>query len=185
MARTSVFAWCVSHEERTKLILALSQPMTTGQLAARSGVADRRTSHLIRHMSRHGVVRCLTPSSRGNKVWWLTTAGERIQAACVRQQGTKRRKVQVLQVSWEVYSKVCFRHRMAVMRAVRGRMRVSQIKKQACERDRSLRISDNNVRDVLRVLATMGLVSRTRVKKKVLFELTAVGKEMQQLLASV
>jgi len=90
-------------------------------------------------------------------------------------------------ISWDLYGSVCYRHRSAVVEATRGPMQAALIKRTAFSRDSSLRMSANNVRDVMMYLVETGVVKKIHVRKKrhPRFELTDLGLEFQKLLLGV
>ena len=63
-------------------------------------------------------------------------------------------------------------------------MAPSDIKRKAFQRNAELRMSANNVRDVLKLFLKRRIVHRYSIKKHIrpYYELTGLGKQLQQLL---
>jgi len=87
-------------------------------------------------------------------------------------------------VDWNLLGWVCYRHRAAILKTLSEPLQPSAIKRRARARDPTLRMSANNVRDVIRLFKQRGIVQPVylRKKKHPRYELTDVGKTLRQLL---
>ena len=79
-----------------------------------------------------------------------------------------------------------FRHRSAVIKALQGPMQPVAIKKRALEKNARLRMSANNVRDVIRELLGKGVVQCIEIpgQRYVRYELTKTRRRLQVLHAA-
>jgi DNA-binding HxlR family transcriptional regulator len=98
--------------------------------------------------------------------------------------GLTKDSARIPKLSWDLFSSVCFSHRAAVVKAMRGPMQSSRIKKRALGRDPNLRMSANNVRDVMKYLLSEGIVQKVMIANRPhpRFELTDLGRTFQELL---
>ena len=73
---------------------------------------------------------------------------------------------------------------MAIIKAMKEPLQPATIKRRARSLDPNLRMSANNVRDVIRLLLDRGIVRRVEIKKKrhPRYELTELGRVIQELL---
>lgn len=168
--------WLQQGEERLRVFLALSQPLTASQMSARLGKPRSSVSEHLRQMQTYGVVRCLNEASRRSRVFGLTSSGGHCHAtlADIYRQAAVATGAGV---DWVTHGRLCFRHRGAVLLALRGRMRPTQIKKQALASDPCLRMSVDNCRQVLRWMVAQGVARATRARGKRFsyYMLTEVG----------
>ena len=125
------------------------------------------------------MTRCLNAAARRSRVYWLTRLGQ----ACRRQLDSGYRPT-FAQVDWEIYGQVCFSHRAAVIKAIMEPLQPATIKRVALYRDPLLRMSANNVRDVIRFLRRKGVVYPVWVRRKahIHYQLTEHGRRLQELL---
>ena len=79
---------------------------------------------------------------------------------------------------------MCFTHRAAIVRALNEPLQPATIKRRARARQPQLRMSANNVRDIIHLLAAWGVVRPVQVRRKahLRYELTKNGRAIQQLL---
>lgn len=155
-----------SHSREQQLLLRLlTMPMTVSQLANRARIPRRQCSQLLRTLARLGVVCCLTPDERRSRVY--------ARASTV---------PPVLDVA--LYSWVCYRHRRAVLDALDAPRQPVGIKRVARLRNPGVRMSANNVRDVIRAFREHDLVVPVCVRGKAhqRFQLTPLGEQLREHL---
>ena len=87
-------------------------------------------------------------------------------------------------LDWNLYGWVCYSHRAAVIKTLNGGMQPAAIKRKARFQNPSLRMSANNVRDIIRLFLMKGIVNQVMLKGKThpRYELTEAGKHLQSLL---
>lgn len=176
--------WLEQGEVRQQVLLALSQPMTAGQLAQRLSMSQSSVSDHVRQLTIYEVVCCLNQASHQSRVYWLTPLGLQCRQAIA----LRRRRVVTTfmpTMDWSVYGNTCFRHRRTVLLALEGRMRPPAIKRKAWLRDKSVRMSSDNCREVLYWLCSQGVAQTVMAGRSpfMQYELTEVGKTCQELLA--
>jgi hypothetical protein len=131
-----------------------------------------------------GLVYCINPSTRHNRLYRLTKVGEEYQAKLRGPGSLAPAERRLPRIPWELYSSVCYRHRSAVVSAIQGQMQAVEVKRRARLRDADLRMSANNVRDVMRYLEKNGIVDKLEPGRRghPKYELTRLGKALQDLL---
>lgn len=175
--------WLQQGEERLRVFLGLVQPMTADQLARRVEKVRSSVSDHIRQMRVYQLVKCLNPAAHQSRVYWFTESGHELRVHLGAQSSSPMSPSFPL-ANWDTYGCVCFRHRRAVLLAMRDKMRPPQVKRRALSLDAGLRMSVDNCREVLYWMRDRCLVRAVRVRKKrfVFYELTMEGKACQQLL---
>lgn len=178
------YNWLVQSERRKSILVGLNQPLTATHIARRTGITLDACLHLLWRLSLYGVIHCLNKGTRYNRLYWLTEQGK----ACQR----KLREASALQplshhfpdVPWDLFSSMCYSHRSAVIKAMYEPMQAAAIKRKALFQNPRLRMSPNNVRDVMQHLLKEGVVRRIKIKKKAhpRYELTDLGKAFKELL---
>lgn len=161
------------------LLRLVRQPRTVRQLAEQLEVERDTCSERLRSARRRGLVVCVNAESPRTRVYALTGEGHRrLAGADVIPLGEGRMD------DWRDFAFVSSRHRSAVIKAMEGPMQAAAIKRRARYLDPGVRMSANNVRDVLRVLLRRRLVRVAWVRRRAHphFELTALGCRLQHLL---
>ncbi len=87
-------------------------------------------------------------------------------------------------IDWEVYGWICFSQRAAILKALDRPLQPTDIKRRARMRDERLRMSANNVREIVPQLLRRGLVRPIYERKKAhpRYELTDLGRVCRELL---
>ncbi len=180
----TTYYWLVQSEKRKRILISFNQPMTATQISLRISLTLDNCLHLIWGLGQRGLTFCLNPNTRFNRLHWLTPRGKECRRMLREAVGLKRDTLRIPTIPWDLFSSVCFSHRSAVVKAMRGPMQSSRIKKRALGRDPSLRMSANNVRDVMKYLLSEGIVRKVMIGKRShpRFELTDLGRTFQELL---
>ena len=184
MEFTQAFYWLIQSERRKSILVDFDQPLTATHISRRTSLSLDSCLHLLWGMTIYGILCCLNPKTRYNRLYWLTRLGDACQRR-LRQRIALRPLVRRFpQVPWDLYSSVCYSHRTAVLKAIRDPMQAAEIKRKALFQDARLRMSANNVRDVMRYLLKQGIVRRVMIRKRShpRYELTDLGKTFKELL---
>ena len=162
----------------------MNQPLTTQQVSRKTGLSFGVCRDVIPQLTAHGLIRCLNENARRGRLYWLTKLGASCQSGFLEQLGKKPLESYVSDLDWELYGWVCFTHRSAIIKVLAEPMQPAKIKRKACARDPTLRMSANNVRNVIRLFLAQAIVHPVRVRKKahLRYELTELGKRFQELL---
>lgn len=181
------YYWLIQSERRKNILVDFNQPLTATHIARRTDINLDSCLHLLWGLSLYGVIFCLNNGTRYNRLHWLTELGK----ACQR----RLRETLTLQplghcfpnIPWDLYSSVCYSHRSAVIKTIHGPMQAAAIKRKAFFQNPQLRMSANNVRDVLRYLLENDIVRRATLKKRShpRYQLTELGNAFQELLLGV
>lgn len=175
----------VSRSQRRQRVLGqLARPLTATQLARRTGLRSDSCRHVLGELSRAGLTLCLNSQARRSRLYGLTDVGIRYRKRIRRDAGTADEPVEFAGIDWGLYGWVCYRHRAAIMKTLSEPLQPSAIKRRARARDSTLRMSANNVRDVIRLFRQRGIVRQVLVRKKKhpRYELTDIGQKIRQVL---
>ena len=87
-------------------------------------------------------------------------------------------------IDWELYGWLCFSHRMVILKTMAEPMQPAQMKRYIRYRFPQTKISASNVRDIIKLFLTQGLVRPVNFRKKAhpRYELTSTGIKLRQLL---
>ena len=172
---------CITNETHRKVVRAITQPITATQLSRRLGVLANRCSKAIAQLRSQNLVKCLNPNATRSRLFCLTKKG----IHCRQEMDTENRvSYDIPEINWEIYATLCFSHRSHVMKTLSIAMQPSEIKRRATFRTPGLKMSANNVRDVIRYLKFNGIVFPVKQAKRAhpRYELTETGLQMRQLL---
>ncbi len=175
----------IQQSQRRKLVLAaMTQPMTANQLARRTILSRAVCSQVQAELVIHDLLTCLNPLARRSRLYWLTDLGKRVQSRFCTDRSQSSTHQFVSTIDWALYGRMCFTHRAAVVRALNEPLQPAAIKRRARARQPQLRISANNVPDIIRLLAAWDVVRPVHIRRKAhpRYELTDTGKAIQQLL---
>lgn len=182
MQSSEATLWLEQGEERLRILFALCQPMTAGQLGHRLGKSRSSVSEHLRQMLIYGVVTCMNPAALQGRLYWLSDVGLACQSGFSESRGLRVDTWCPL-TDWTLYGQLIFRHRAAVLRALNGRMRPPRVKKSAFASNPSLRMSIDNCRQVLKWMRDRKIVRtvRPRGQRFTYYELTEGGRTYQTL----
>ncbi len=168
------------HEDKRRRVLTcLIQPMTATQLSRLTGLDLDPTMKVVRRLVKLQFLRCLNPQARRSRLYWLTTR----RAAYSERFGSARCDHQP-SIDWDLYGWVCYSHRAAILKALTHPLQPCEIKRKARFDNPALRMSANNVRDVIRLFVVKGIVRSVRGKRRAhtRYELTTLGDALRTLL---
>jgi len=179
MRRDAALQW-IAHDERRRTTLhQLTQPLTVSQLARRTAMPRETCSVLLRALSLRGLTHCLNHSARRSRVYWLTRLGQECR---------ERLHVDALaplpDMDWTLYGWVCYSHRSAVLTALDRPLQPAAIKRRARLQNPAIKMSANNVRDVIKVFLARGIVHPVSCRGRAhpRYALTRTGSTLQTLL---
>ena len=129
---------------------------------------------------------CVNPSARNSRLYWMTELGRDCQKRLCQDMNLPERSktTEVASVNWELYGWTCYKHRGAIIRVLAGAMRPADIKRKLRQLGSNVRISSNNIRDIVKLFLQKGIVRKVFIKKKAhpRYELTEVGIALRELL---
>ncbi len=134
---------------------------------------------VVRGLIKLQFLTCLNPQARRSRLYWVTAGGaahsKRFCAARCDHQPS---------IDWDLYGWVCYSHRAAILKALVRPLQPCEIKRKARSDNPSLRMSANNVRDVIRLFVGKGIVRCVPGKRRAhpRYELTALGDTLRTLL---
>ncbi len=184
MNAARVLRWLVQNSRRRLVLLSVTQPLTAKQAAFRTALDPDRCGYIIWELALNDLLRCLNQQARRSRVYWLTQGGSACQRRLCRMSQQPEAAHDCPEVDWELYGWVCFNHRAAVIKALTEPLQPAAIKRRARSQNPGLKMSANNVRDIIRLFNAKGIVQPVRLRKKahLRYELTPMGKTFQRLL---
>ncbi|TWU21301.1 hypothetical protein [Bythopirellula polymerisocia] len=171
----------VLSEVANDVLSILTQPVTATQLARQLRIPLDRCSNVLSGLCSQGLICCVNPEATRSRLFWLSESGRKYKNA---QEAHPVGTTDMQSIDWRLYGTVCFSHRSEVIRTLSEPLQPAQIKRRAAFRKPGLRMSANNVRDVIRYLKSHGVVRPVHLKKRAhpLYELTELGHHFQRLL---
>lgn len=162
----------------------MKQPLTAKQVGRKTGIPMDTCSYILAKFSAKGLLTCLNPEARNSRLYWLTTLGRAYRKQLQQDLNLPYTEYDLPDVNWALYGWLCFSHRSAVIRTLSCPMQPSEIKRFLRIHRPNMKISANNIRDVIRLLLARKIVRPVRVRKKahLLYELTDLGNRFRQLL---
>ena len=184
MQPDQAYAWLLLAERRQRILMSLKQPLTATQLSRLTDMTLKSCMSVLAELVIYGLARCLNTRSRRSRVYWLSELGALCQQELCSENNLPPRKHDLPEVDWELYGWVCYSHRSTIIKTLTRPMQPATIKRRALFENPELRMSANNVRDVIRLFLARGIVRRVRIKHKahVHYELTGKGKTLKALL---
>ena len=184
MNHSEAYKWTKQSERRQRILVRLTQPMAAKQLAKNTGLTRDECSHALATLATRALVVCLNADARRNRLYWLTGLGAACQRRLHTESGCPTERSDLPRVDWHLYGSVCHSHRGAVIRALTEPLPPATIKRRARSHNPAIRMSANNVRDVIRVFLKRGIVRPLREMGKAhpRYELTELGSQFRRLL---
>ena len=164
--------------------MAIKQPLTAKQIGRRTDIPTDTCSYVMTKFAAKGLVICLNPKARNSRLYWITGVGRQCRRQLHQDLNLPEKAYDVPSVNWDLYGLVCYTHRAAIIRSMTSPMQPSEVKRVLRIHRANIRISTNNIRDVIKLLLEKGLVQKVFVRKKAhpRYELTDSGNQFRQLL---
>ncbi len=184
MKNSKVYQWIIEDENRRKILMAINQPVTATQLSQRTGIPVDTCSYLVAKSTIKGLLICLNPGVRKSRVYWLTEFGIRCRKQLHLDSNLLYKEHNLPDINWHLYGWVNFNHRSAIIKILTTPMQPAEIKKVLRIRRPNIKISANNVRDIIKLFLARNIVSPVKIRKKAhpRYELTDLGTKLRQLL---
>ena len=174
----------MEEENRKKILLAINHPVTAKQLSQRTGIHRDTSSYLLAKLKIKGLLICLNPDAIKSRVYWLSEFGIRCRKQLHQDLGLLYKEYNLPDINWHLYGWVNFNHRSAIIKILTSPMQPAKIKKVLRIRRPNVKISANNVRDIIKLFLARDIVSPIKIRKKAYlrYELTDLGTKLRQLL---
>jgi len=184
MEHRTVYQPAIESQNDRKVLLAFNQPLTAKQIAGQTGIPEDTCSYLIAKFAKTGITTCLNPAAGNSRLYWLTELGKKCQKEICRQFNLSHKEYDLPNIDWGLYGWICFNHRSAIIKTLTEPMQPSKIKQILRIQKPNIKISANNIRDVIRLLLAKKIVQPVKIKKKAhpRYELTDLGRTLRQLL---
>ena len=184
MQLSEAYQYIIQSERRKRLMLTFTQPLTAKHLSRRTGIKIDACSSLLWELGVYQLVFCLNPAARRSRLFWLTGLGLSCQDKLSRELNTPQCARNFPVVDWKTYGWVCFSQREAVLKALGNPLQPAAIKRAARFQDPTIRMSANNVRDIINLFLHRGIVEKVMAKGKAhpRYELTELGRKCQFLI---
>lgn len=158
------------------MLAAFSQPLTVTQVARRAGLDADIARDRVRTLVRAKRLRCLNPSAQRCRLYFHRGRRPRVPRI---DQGSPTKRV-----DWDEYGAMCFRHRAAILRNLTEPLQPATLRRRACKRDATLRMSANNVRNVIREFLALDIVAPVKIRRlrHLHYELAPRARVYQALL---
>lgn len=185
--RSNINEWTAKEENRRRILISMKQPLTAKQISKRTRIDLDTCSYILGRFVSKGLSVCLNPDARNSRLYWLTDLGRRCQMRLRQELNLPEQTEKAFDlpsVNWELYGWVCFNHRAAVIRTMTGPMQPSEVKRILRVHKSKMKISANNIRDIVKLFLSRGIVRPVKIRKKahLRYELTEVGNQFRQLL---
>ena len=184
MQTSNVYEWIEKEESRKKILTVLKMPLTTKQLARKTGIPMDACSYMVAKFTLKGVSTCLNPEARNSRLYWLTELGTSCRKQLCQDLNIPYRESDLHSVNWTLFGWICFSHRSIVIKILNDPMQPAEIKRQIRIQKPNTKISANNIRDVIKLFLAEGIVQPIKIRKKAhpRYELTDFGNQLKQLL---
>lgn len=184
MRTGNVYEWIRKEKRRGKLLLAAGQPLTAKQLARKTGIPANSCSYLLAKFTWKKLMTCLNAQARTSRLYGLTKFGISCRRQLHQEKNLPYCHDELPDINWPLYGRVCFSHREAVIRMLTEPLQPSALKRKLRLYRPHIKISANNIRDLVKWLLAEGIVEKIFIPKKAhpRYRLTDTGKQFRQLL---
>ncbi len=172
------------NKNEVRILPAFNQPLTAKQLAFKTGIPVNTCGYLLLKLAKNNLVTCLNPSAGSSRLYWLTNSGKRHQKYICKKMSLPYKECSLPCIDWALYGRICFNQRCAVIKTLTEPMQPARIKQVLRLQRPNIKISANNIRDVIRFLSSEKIVRPVKVRKKAhpRYELTESGLIFRRLL---
>ena len=185
MKRKEVYQWAERSKKRKAVLLNLTQPMTALQLSKKTDFSQDQCSIILGQLTLCGLVKCLNSYATRSRLYWLTPVGILCQKKLTNDKTLPDIAKDLPDIDWELYGWVCYNHRSAIIKALTEPMQPAAIKRRAKQHNPKIKMSANNVRDIIKLFLKKGVVEPVKIRKKahLRYELTDSGRKIRGLLS--
>lgn len=178
------YEWVKDKERRMKVLLLMRLPLTAKQISLKLRIKMSSCSRILKDFTAKGLMVCLNPTAKNSRLYYLTELGIQYQSLLRQERNLPDKDIPLPNIDWGLYGWICFSHRSAIVKNITEPMQPSRMKRQIRRRNPDVKISANNIRDIIRLFEKKGVVKRVYIRKKAhpRYELTDVGKQLQYLL---
>ncbi len=164
--------------------MTIKQPLTGKHIGRRTGIPIDTCSYVVAKLVTKGLLTCLNPEARNSRLYWLTDLGAQCRKKLHQDLALAYEEHDLPSIDWSLYGWICFSHRSIVMKTLAVPMQPSEIKRVIRKKKTGMKISANNIRDVVKLLLEKGIVQKVFVRKKAhpKYELTDSGNQLRELL---
>ncbi len=164
--------------------MTIAQPLTGKQIGKRTGIPMDACSYIVAKLVARGLLTCLNQKARNSRLYWLTDLGTQCRKRLHQDLTLPYKEYDLPSIDWALYGWMCFSHRLIVMNTLTVPMQPSEIKRAIRKRKAGMKISANNIRDVVKLLLEKGIVQKVYVRKKAhpRYELTDSGNQFRKVL---
>ena len=179
---SNVYEWISEDKIRENILVSMTQPLTAKQISRKTGISKDTCSYLLSKFAAKDIIVCLNPCVRNSRLYWVTDFGEKCQRHLC--PDLPESTWDLPSVNWELYGWVCYNHRAAVIRVLTKPMQPSEMKRKLRQIGSDVKISANNIRDIIRLFHKNGIVRQVSIRKKAhpRYKLTEQGIQIQKLL---
>ncbi len=179
-----VYRWLTQGKRRKRIITHLKQPMTAKQLAQITGLREDCCSYVLKELSAYRLVYCLNPGARRSRLYWLTNKCKQYQKKILKTHGLSIYAYDFPIVDWKLYGWICYSHRAAIIEVMTEPLQPASIRRKIKQQGPGMKISANNVADILRLFLKRKIIKPVNIRRKVFcrYELTELGNKLQNLL---
>jgi len=165
-------------------LTSLMQPMTAKQLSQMTEIREDSCSFILQEFLRCRIVTCLNSQARRSRLYWLTEDGKKCQKYFVESHGKAVLHTDFPVVDWNLYGWVCYTHRTAILKTLTEPLQPAVIRRKILHHNPTIKISANNVSDILRLFLQKSIIEPVVIRKKVhpFYRLTELGIKLQKLL---
>jgi len=184
MENKTVYPSEIRNPNDRKFLLAFNQPLTAKQVSGKIGIPEDTCGNMMGKFTKNSLITCLNPSAGNSRLYWLTELGKKYQMELCNQLNLAYTEYILPNIDWKLYGGICFKHRSAVIITLTEPMQPAKIKQILRIQKPNIKISANNIRDVIKWLLANKIVRPVKIKKKAhpRYELTDLGKILKQLL---
>ena len=184
MQFSEAYHYLIQGERRKQILLQIRQPVTIKQLSKLTNFRQDACSYIIWELRIYELVYCLNDQARRSRLYWLTDLGKTCQRKLLEENDLPFLDHNFPDIDWDLYGWVCYSHRSVIIKVLKRPLQPSEIKRTARFLYPSIRMSANNVRDVMRLFIQRDIVRKIHIKGRVhpRYELTELGKKIQLLL---
>ncbi len=181
-----MYNWISRANRRASILAVFSQPLTVTQLSWRASLQRRYCSEVLSQLLTSGHVKCLNRGANCYRVYWVTSFGKIYRRLVRDDRGLAAVEEDVPRLDWGLHGRLCSGHRRGVLRMLTEALRPSRIKRKAWARNPRLRMSANNVRDVIRFFRRNGIVEPVFLprERRPSYQCTRIGLVHQRLVVN-
>lgn len=178
-----ILDWLRLSQRRVKVLQQFDQPLTSLQIKRRLNMSLDAVSFIVWELSVYRLVYCLNPRARKSRLYFTSQLGKHARTVTLGISERPPSQDELPNLDWKTYGWLCYTHRAAVLKALVGPLRPSEVKRRLRLQQPDVRINVNHITEILKKFVEKDVAHVVEPGAwRPRYDATSPGRKMRELL---